>query len=75
MILHGRRDKIAVALVEAIVDGRVQTKGQIADVIAHAELLPPRLRSWTLAEIRQRAGDEIADLIENHMQVVPGVPA
>jgi hypothetical protein len=75
MILHGRRDRIAVALVDAVVEGKIQTPGQMADFIAHLELLPARLQSWCLEEICRVAGDEFITTIKQRMRIPGMVPA
>ena len=71
VILHGRPDKIALAIIDAVIDGRVRTPGQLADLVAHMDALPPRLRSWTLQQLRERADREIVDHIVSRIQVVP----
>jgi len=65
----------AQAIVDTIEAGRITTAGQWQDVITHIQYLPPRLRAWTLAQIRAISGDVAADYLQSRMVLARRTPA
>lgn len=69
---YGRPDRVALAMIDALQDGRVQTQGQWISFIERLQGLPPSLRAWTIDRIRETVGDITAS---NLLSMIPEVPA
>ena len=64
---YGRPDRVAQAMVDALENGEIRTRGAWVHFIRHLERLPPRLRLWTLEKTREIAGDTTHDYILSWM--------
>ncbi|MGB7994387.1 hypothetical protein [Methanoregula sp.] len=60
-----------MALVNALVDGRIQTRGAASDWLLHVKYLPQRLRLWVIDEIHRECGEEIAKYIQDQLEKMP----